>query len=190
LESGSKVGLCDTLIYKTFKICKLVATLSAGLMLEIPNHVFNIFATNNLSHGLIAHVAEYVQELQTLKGVRVDQIRRMATEITRLWCLLDVGEDAWQEFLRAHLRLSTAAIESCAKEIGHLVGLCAPRLPALIRERDVWIDRLLSMLHLLRPREERGGDFQATFDRNEEKLKYRASHSGLASEDLCGRTLG
>jgi hypothetical protein len=37
--------------------------------------------------------------------MRVDQITRMATRITCLWCLLDVGEDARQEFLRAHSTL-------------------------------------------------------------------------------------
>jgi hypothetical protein len=93
MESGSNIGSSYTSIRKTFKICKLVATLSAELALEIPNHVVLIFATNSLSHGSITHIIEYTQELQTLKDVRVGQITRMATEITCLWCLLGVGED-------------------------------------------------------------------------------------------------
>jgi hypothetical protein len=91
-------------------MCELIATLSAELALEIPNQVVNVFATNSLSHGSIAQVTEYAQELQTLKDVRVDRILRMATEITRLWCLLDVGEDAWRELLRAHSTLSVLVI--------------------------------------------------------------------------------
>jgi hypothetical protein len=148
MESGSDIGSSHTSIRKTFKICKLIVILSAELALEIPNHVVNIFATNSLLHESIVHVTEYVQELQTLKDVCVDQITRMATEIIRLWCLLDVGEDARQEFLRTQ------------------------KLPALIWEQDVRIEQLLSTLHVIRPRAERGDDFQATFDRNEEELKY------------------
>jgi hypothetical protein len=150
---------------------KLIATLSAELELEIPNHVVNIFATNTLSHASITHITEYAQELQTLKDMRVDQITRMATEITRLWCLLDVGEDARQNFLQAHSTLSAAVIESCAKEIESLVGLRAQMLPTLIREQDERIEWFLSTLHVIRPRAERGEDLQATFDRNEEELK-------------------
>jgi hypothetical protein len=161
IESGSNIGLSYTSIRKTFKMCELIATLSADLILEIPNQVVNVFAANSLSHGSIAHVTEYAQELQTLKDVRVDQILCMTTEIARLWCLLDVGEDAWQEFLRAHSTLSVGVIESCAKEIEHLVGLRAPRLPALIRKQDVRIEQLLLTLHVIRPRTERGGDFQS-----------------------------
>jgi hypothetical protein len=101
----------------------MIATLSAELVLEIPNHVVNIFATKSLSHGSIAHVSEHVQGLQTLNDVRVGQIKRMVMEITRRWCLLDVDEDARQEFLRAHLMLSAAVIELCEKEIEHLIGL-------------------------------------------------------------------
>jgi hypothetical protein len=96
----------------------------------------------------------------------------MASEITRIWCLLDVGEDARQEFLRAHSTLSAAVIEPWAKEIEHLVGLRAQRPPALIREQNVRIEHLLSTLPVIRPRVERGDNFQATFDRNEEEFKY------------------
>jgi hypothetical protein len=63
-------------------------------------------------------------------------------------------------------------IESCAKEIEHLVGLRAQRLPVLIREQDVQIEQLLSTLHVIRPRAECGGDLQAISDRDEEELKY------------------
>jgi hypothetical protein len=139
---------------------------------ELPNHAVNIFAINSLPHGSIANVTEYAQELQTLKDVRVDQITRMAMEITRLWCLLDVGEDARQEFLRAHSTPSAAVIESRAKEIEHLVSLRALRLPALIREQDLRIEQILSTLQVIRRRAERRDDFQATFDRNEETFKY------------------
>jgi two-component SAPR family response regulator len=90
-ESVSNICSSCTSIHKTFKICRLIVTL-AELALEIPNHVVNIFTTNGLSHGSIAHVTEYAQELQTLKDVRIDQITRMATEITRLWSLLGTGE--------------------------------------------------------------------------------------------------
>jgi hypothetical protein len=62
-------------------------------------------------------------------------------------------------------------IESCAKEIERLVGLRAQRPPALIREQDARIKRLLSTLHVIRPRPEHGDDFQVIFDRNEEELK-------------------
>jgi hypothetical protein len=41
-----------------------------------------------------------------------------------------------------------------------------------IREQDVRIEQLLPTLHVIRPRAKRGNDFQATFDRNEEELKY------------------
>jgi hypothetical protein len=78
------------------KICKLIATLSAELALEILNHVVNIFATSSFSYGWIAHGAEYAHKLHRLKDMRVDQITRMATEITGFWCLLDIGEDALQ----------------------------------------------------------------------------------------------
>jgi hypothetical protein len=77
----------------------MIVTLSTELVLEIPNHFVNIFATSSLSHGSIAHITEYAQELHTLEDVCVDQITRMTTEITRFWCLLDVGEDALQGFL-------------------------------------------------------------------------------------------
>jgi hypothetical protein len=172
MESGSNLGSPYILTRKTFKIWKLIAILSSELAPEIPNHLVNIFATSNLSRGLIAHVTEYAHELQTLKDVRIDQITRMGTELTRLWYLLTVGEDARQEFLRAHSTLSAAVVESCAKEIEHLVGLRAQRFPVLIREQDVRIEWLLSTLHVIRPRVEHGDDFQATSDRNEEEPKY------------------
>jgi hypothetical protein len=41
------------------------------------------------------------------------------------------------------------------------VGLRAARLPTLIREQDVRIEQLLSALHVIRPRTERGDDFQS-----------------------------
>jgi hypothetical protein len=63
VESASNISSFDTSICKSFKICKLIATLSAELALEIPNHIINIFATNSLLQGLIAHVTEYMQEL-------------------------------------------------------------------------------------------------------------------------------
>jgi hypothetical protein len=72
MESASNISSFYTSICKSFKNCKLIATLRAGSALEIQNHIVNIFATNNLSQGLIAHVTEYVHELQTLKDVRVD----------------------------------------------------------------------------------------------------------------------
>jgi hypothetical protein len=151
---------------------KLIATLSAELELEIPNQIVNIFATNTLSHASIAHVTQYAQELQTLKDSRVDQITRMATEITRLWCLLDVDEDARQEFLQVHSTLSATVIESCEKEIEQLVMLRAERLPVLIEQQEARIEQLLSTLHVIGPRADHGDDLQATFDRNEEELIY------------------
>jgi hypothetical protein len=165
MESGSNIGSSHTLIRKTFKICKLIATLSAGLGPEIPDYVVDSSATNRLLHGSIASITEYAQELQTLKDLRVGQI-------TRLRCLLDVGEDARQDFLQAHLTLSAALIESCAKEIEHLAGLPAQRLPVLIRDHEVLIEQLPSTLHVILLRVERGDDFQATFNRNEDELKY------------------
>jgi hypothetical protein len=122
---GRIVGSSYISIRKIFKICKLIATLSAEMALEIPNHVLNIFATSNLTHGSIAHVTEYAQERETLKEVHVDQITPMTPEVTRFWCLLDVGEDARQEFLPAHSTLTAAVIESSAREIKRLVGLHA-----------------------------------------------------------------
>jgi hypothetical protein len=94
----------------------------------------------------------------------------MATEITRFWCLLDVGEDARRAFMRAHLMLSAPMIQSCAKEIEHFVGLRTQKLPLLIREQDPRIDRLLSTLHVIWSRAEHD-DLQATFDCNDEELK-------------------
>jgi hypothetical protein len=171
MDSSSNIGSFYISIRKTCKICKLIATLSAELGLEIPNHVVNILVTNSLSDEPIAQVTEYAHGLQTLKDVRFDQITRMATEITRLWCLLDVGEDAREQFLRAHSTLSAAVIESWAKEIKRLMFLRAQRLPALIPEKDVRIEQLLSMLHVIRLQAECGDDFQAIFDRNKEELK-------------------
>jgi hypothetical protein len=52
------------------------------------------------------------------------------------------------------------------------VGLRALRLPALILEQDVRIGHFVSTLHVIRLRTERGSNFQATFDRNEEELRY------------------
>jgi hypothetical protein len=147
-ESGSNIGSSYISIRKTFKICRPIATLSAELALEIRNHVVNISVTNTSSQESTAHVTEYAQELQLLKNVRVDQITSIATEITRLWCLLDVGEDTWHEFMGAHSTLSAAVIEQCAKEIEHLVGLgaespradleagCADRAGSLDAARD------------------------------------------------------
>jgi hypothetical protein len=165
MESGINIGPSYTSIHKAFKNCKLIATLGAELELEIPNHVANISVINSFSYGSSAHVTEYAQELQTLKDVPVDQI-------TRLRCLLDVGEDARQEFLRAHSMLSAAVIESCEKEIEHLISLGAQRLFSLVREQDARIEQLLSTLHVIRPQAERGDDFQVTLDCNEEELKY------------------
>jgi hypothetical protein len=135
-----------------------IATLSVELAVEIPNHVVNIFATNSLSHESIAHVTEYAQKLQTLKDVRVDQIMTMATEITRVWCLLDLARTR-QDFMRVHSTLSAAVIESCAKETEQLVSMRAQRLPALIREQEMRIEQLLSTLHVIQPWAERADDF-------------------------------
>jgi hypothetical protein len=49
----------------------------------------------------------------------------MAAKITRLWCLLDVAEDARRAFLRSQSMLRAAVIESYAKDIEHFVGLRA-----------------------------------------------------------------
>jgi hypothetical protein len=58
------------------------------------------------------------------------------------------------------------------EEIEHLVGLRAQRPPTLIREKDVRMEQLLSTLYMIRQQAEGGDDFQATFDRNEQELKY------------------
>jgi hypothetical protein len=86
--------------------------------------------------------------------VRVDQITSVATKTTRLWCLLEVSEDARQEFMRAHSMLSAAVTESCARGIKHLVGLRTQ-----ILGHDVRIEQLCSTLGVIRPRAERGYDF-------------------------------
>jgi uncharacterized protein (UPF0254 family) len=83
MEPGSNINSPCTSIRKIFKICKLIATLGAEMVLETPSHAVTIFATNGISHGSIANVTEYTQELQILKDVRINQVTCMATEISR-----------------------------------------------------------------------------------------------------------
>jgi hypothetical protein len=78
-------------------------------------------AAKDIANDFVDVTVQWVEVV----GVVSACVPRVPRHIARLWCLLDIGEDARRVFLRAHSMLSAAVIESCAKEIEYFVGLRA-----------------------------------------------------------------
>jgi hypothetical protein len=125
-----------------------IATIVAELQSPLSGEQQMVFQTEGVSLGSIAALNGLLQSLENEKERRMGQVMQFAIEITRLWDLLAIEDDARGEFLRTHSTIGEDALKACAEEVARLSQLRDARLPALIESQKMETEELWNKLHI------------------------------------------
>lgn len=92
--------------------------------------------------------ASVLASLEAKKADRMDEMSRLATEITYLWDLLDIGGDERADFLKRHMTIGEDVIVSCREQLHSLRSKRDEQLPDIILRQRLEIASLCSEMHI------------------------------------------
>ncbi|KAH0788674.1 hypothetical protein GPJ56_007356 [Histomonas meleagridis] len=111
-----------------------IQELTEELQEEKPKEIDDILSKRIYSNSAFKRLLDYLPYLQELHESRKKSVADMAVTITRLWDILEIGQQERSYFINSHTLLSQKNVQDCVYEIEKLTRQRNRQLPSIIEK--------------------------------------------------------